>query len=54
VPDAYKQFSDTEAWRKANHLDVLYDTIDVDAYEETRKLVRPYHPTRGSNAVFAC
>jgi hypothetical protein len=40
IQDAYKQFKDTEDWRKANQLEVLYDTIDVDAYEETRSLVR--------------
>ncbi|KXX75428.1 SEC14 cytosolic factor [Madurella mycetomatis] len=38
VQDAYKQFKDTEEWRKANQLEVLYDTIDVDAYEKTRSL----------------
>ncbi|KAK4033563.1 CRAL-TRIO domain-containing protein [Parachaetomium inaequale] len=38
VNDAYGQFKDTEEWRQANQLDVLYDTIDVDAYEETRRL----------------
>ncbi|KAK4224065.1 SEC14 cytosolic factor [Podospora fimiseda] len=36
--DAYQQFKDTEGWRKANQLEVLYDTIDIDAYEETRRL----------------
>lgn len=40
VPDAYRQFKDTEDWRAANHLNVLYDTIDVDAYEQSRLLVR--------------
>ena len=39
VQDAYQQFSDTEAFRKANQIEVLYDTIDIDKYEETRKLV---------------
>ncbi|KAJ0115741.1 sec14 cytosolic factor [Diaporthe amygdali] len=38
VPDAYGQFKDTEEWRKAIQLDVLYDTIDVEAYEQSRKL----------------
>lgn len=38
VQDAYKQFADTEDWRKANHLDQLYETIDLDHYEETRRL----------------
>ncbi|KAH6855914.1 CRAL-TRIO domain-containing protein [Chaetomium sp. MPI-CAGE-AT-0009] len=38
VNDAYQQFKDTEEWRQANQLNVLYDTIDVDAYEQTRRL----------------
>lgn len=38
VPDAAAQFRDTEAWRAAVHIDVLYDTIDVDAYEQSRRL----------------
>lgn len=41
MEDAYKQFKDTEDWRKANQLEVLYETIDVEAYEETRSLVGP-------------
>lgn len=32
--DAVKQFKDTEEWRAAVHIDVLYDTIDVEAYEQ--------------------
>ncbi|TVY55851.1 SEC14 cytosolic factor [Lachnellula suecica] len=38
VEDAFKQFQDTEDWRKANELDKLYETIDLDHYEETRRL----------------
>ncbi|RSL58571.1 hypothetical protein CEP53_006087 [Fusarium sp. AF-6] len=38
VEDAYQQFKDTEEWRKANDLDVLYNTIDLDAYEQSRRL----------------
>ncbi|ATY67283.1 Cellular retinaldehyde-binding triple function [Cordyceps militaris] len=38
VQDAYAQFKDTEDWRAANELDVLYETIDLDAYEESRRL----------------
>ncbi len=37
--DAYKQFKDTEDWRAANHLGVLYDTRDLDAYEQSRRMV---------------
>ena len=36
--DAFKQFKDTEDWRKANDLNVLYDTIDLEAYEASRRL----------------
>jgi hypothetical protein len=39
MQDAFKQFKETEDWRIENHLDVLYATIDVDAYEESRRMV---------------
>ena len=39
VEDAYKQFHETEEWRIANHLDVLYTTVDVEAYEQSRRMV---------------
>ncbi|KAG9247686.1 CRAL-TRIO domain-containing protein [Calycina marina] len=38
VLDAFKQFQDTEVWRKANKLEELYNTIDLEHYEETRQL----------------
>ncbi|KAK9422646.1 putative CRAL-TRIO domain-containing protein [Seiridium unicorne] len=38
VQDAYGQFSDTEKFRKANDIEVLYDTMDVEAYETSKKL----------------
>ncbi|CAD6446356.1 7dee53d0-67d9-42c7-8f47-e25709e75d5c [Sclerotinia trifoliorum] len=38
VADAFKQFSDTEQWREDNELDQLYETIDLEHYEETRRL----------------
>ncbi|THV49860.1 hypothetical protein BGAL_0176g00190 [Botrytis galanthina] len=38
VVDALKQFSETEEWRKENELDQLYETIDLEHYEETRRL----------------
>ncbi|CZT51852.1 related to phosphatidylinositol/phosphatidylcholine transfer protein [Rhynchosporium secalis] len=38
VADAFKQFQDTEEWRKANQLDTLYETIDLQQFEETRSL----------------
>ncbi|KAK4549026.1 hypothetical protein LTR36_007482 [Oleoguttula mirabilis] len=36
--EAFGQFKDTEDWRKENDLDNLYATIDVDEYEQTRRL----------------
>jgi hypothetical protein len=41
VQDAYKQFKDTENWRTANHIDTLYETIDLKAYDTARQLVGP-------------
>ncbi|KAI0006772.1 CRAL-TRIO domain-containing protein [Xylariaceae sp. FL0662B] len=38
VRDAYRQFSDTESFRKANEIEVLYDTIDIDSFEQSRRL----------------
>ncbi|KAF2835950.1 CRAL/TRIO domain-containing protein [Patellaria atrata CBS 101060] len=37
-PEAFKQFKDTEDWRKENHLAELYDTIDIQEYEDCRRL----------------
>ena len=37
--DAFKQFSDTEDWRKENQIDRLYDTIEIADYEQARRLV---------------
>ncbi|KAK1447369.1 CRAL/TRIO domain-containing protein [Colletotrichum melonis] len=36
--DALTQFKDTEAWRAANDIDVLYQTIELDAFEQSRRL----------------
>ncbi|KAI0508676.1 CRAL-TRIO domain-containing protein [Xylaria bambusicola] len=36
--DAYVQFADTEKFRNANEIDTLYETIDIDSYEASRKL----------------
>ncbi|KAI9839082.1 MAG: hypothetical protein M1837_002259 [Sclerophora amabilis] len=38
IPEAFQQFSDTEAWREANKLDYLYNNIEIRDYEETRRL----------------
>ncbi|TFB03854.1 hypothetical protein CCMA1212_003609 [Trichoderma ghanense] len=39
VDDALAQFKDTEEWRAANNIDTLYRTIELDAYEQSRRLV---------------
>jgi hypothetical protein len=39
---AYKQFIEAEKWASDNRIAELYETIDVDEYEATRKLVRVY------------
>ncbi|KAM0261516.1 hypothetical protein ACHAQJ_002199 [Trichoderma viride] len=38
VDDALVQFKDTEEWRAANNIDILYRTIELDAYEQSRRL----------------
>ncbi|KAK9389409.1 CRAL-TRIO domain-containing protein [Lipomyces mesembrius] len=38
VQDAIAQFIATEEWRNANEIDILYKTIDLEQYEETRRL----------------
>ncbi|KAI0021592.1 CRAL-TRIO domain-containing protein [Xylariomycetidae sp. FL0641] len=38
VQDAYGQFADTENFRKANQIEVLYDTIDIESYSSSQKL----------------
>jgi hypothetical protein len=35
---AFKQFKDTEDWRKLHNVDNLFSTIDVEEYEQTRRL----------------
>lgn len=37
--EAFQQFAETEDWRKENKLDQLYETIDVEDYEVSRRLV---------------
>lgn len=38
--DAFKQFKETEEWRSTTRLDTLYDTIELDSYEQSRVMVR--------------
>ena len=37
--DALQQFQDTEKWREENKIGSIYENIDVDDYDQTRKLV---------------
>lgn len=37
--EAYKQFKDTEDWRKENHLSEIFNTIETEEFEQTRRLV---------------
>lgn len=38
VQGAYKQFSETEDWRKENKIDALYENIRIESYERTRQM----------------
>lgn len=38
--DALQQFKDTHEWREANDIDVLYNTIEIPSYEQSRRMVR--------------
>jgi hypothetical protein len=39
-PEAFKQFKTTEDWRKEHDIVSIYEKIDIDEYEQTRRLVR--------------
>lgn len=39
VNGAFNQFKDTEEWRKTNNIESLYENIDVESYEESRRMV---------------
>ena len=45
--DAYTQFKETEQWREINKIDQLYYNIDVDNYDEARRLVSTQCRSRG-------
>ncbi|KAH7035622.1 CRAL-TRIO domain-containing protein [Microdochium trichocladiopsis] len=49
--DAYTQFSENESFRKANQIDVLYDTMDVDAYEKSKTLYPRYTGRRDKRGM---
>jgi hypothetical protein len=37
--EAFKQFKDTEDWRKEHEIDNLFLTIEIEEFERTRRLV---------------
>jgi hypothetical protein len=39
VTGAVDQFKATEEWRETNQIDLLYENIEVDSYEESRRVV---------------
>lgn len=41
--EAFNQFKDTEDWRKENQIDKVYETIDVEEYDQSRRLVGETH-----------
>ncbi|KAI1461833.1 CRAL/TRIO domain-containing protein [Annulohypoxylon moriforme] len=49
--DAYGQFSETEKFRNANQIDVLYDTIDIDSFEASRKLYPRFTGRRDKRGI---
>jgi hypothetical protein len=50
VAEAWTQFKSTEDWRKETQIDQLYETIDLDHYEETRRLVSQTPQSRAFHA----
>ncbi|KAI1160488.1 CRAL-TRIO domain-containing protein [Nemania serpens] len=49
--DAYVQFSETEKFRDANEIEKLYDTIDIDSYEASRKLYPRFTGRRDKRGI---
>ncbi|KAF2198991.1 CRAL/TRIO domain-containing protein [Delitschia confertaspora ATCC 74209] len=49
--EAFKQFKDTEEWRKENHLEELYGTIDVNEYEQCRRLYPQWTGRRDKRGI---
>ncbi|KAI0198078.1 CRAL-TRIO domain-containing protein [Astrocystis sublimbata] len=49
--DAFTQFSETEKFRNANEIEKLYDTIDIDSYESSRKLYPRFTGRRDKRGI---
>ncbi|KAI5304141.1 hypothetical protein KEM56_006804 [Ascosphaera pollenicola] len=51
VQGGLKQFEDTEKWRKENHIDELYAEIDIDSYEESRRMYPQWTGRRDKRGI---
>ena len=49
--EAFGQFKDTEDWRKENQLDKLYETIDVNEYDQVRRLYPQWTGRRDKRGI---
>ncbi|KAK5686051.1 hypothetical protein LTS10_002165 [Elasticomyces elasticus] len=49
--EAFGQFKDTEDWRNENQLDTLYETIDVEEYDQTRRLYPQWTGRRDKRGI---
>ncbi|KAK0357583.1 hypothetical protein LTR91_004060 [Friedmanniomyces endolithicus] len=49
--EAFAQFKDTEDWRNENELDTLYETIDIEEYENTRRVYPQWTGRRDKRGI---
>lgn len=49
--EAFNQFKDTEDWRKENELEEIYETIEVEEYEQTRRLYPQWTGRRDKRGI---
>ncbi|KAI2641226.1 CRAL-TRIO domain-containing protein [Xylaria nigripes] len=49
--DAYVQFSETEKFRGANEIETLYNTIDIESFEASRKLYPRFTGRRDKRGI---
>ncbi|KAI1437927.1 CRAL-TRIO domain-containing protein [Xylaria sp. CBS 124048] len=49
--DAYVQFAETEKFRDANEIKKLYDTLDIDSFEASRKLYPRFTGRRDKRGI---
>ncbi|KAF4548350.1 CRAL/TRIO domain-containing protein 1 [Elsinoe fawcettii] len=51
VQEAWTQFKDTEKWRKDNQIDKLYEKIDIEEYDNGRKLYPQWTGRRDKRGI---